>query len=80
MPGKSRLTPSLSITVMGVTFIPVMAETSRDPYTGVRRLAPAVLNGKKLYAIPGGLMAYEDDLPTIALRITKSSGESKPNG
>jgi hypothetical protein len=76
--GARRLKRPSGVTLYGITFIPVMAETDRDPCTGTRRLVPVTINGKKLYAIPGRLMAYEEDLPAIALRITKSSGESKP--
>jgi hypothetical protein len=53
------------ITIDGIQFVPVM-ESRGKRADGSLRYGPASLNGRALYALPGGLMAYETDLERIA--------------
>ncbi len=69
----------VSLTIQGYTFTPVMQQIGSNRDDG-RQFIPVEINGKKLYAIPGRLMAFEEDLPEIARRLTKSGGHSHTNG
>jgi hypothetical protein len=56
---------SESVTIDGVTFPPVLVPDTTSRRDG-RTYKQAEVNGRPLYAIPGGMMAYLDDLPRIA--------------
>lgn len=78
MPGtRAYKAPKHSVTIQGITFSPVWQMTI-DQWTGQRKPVPVEINGKKLYAIPGRLMAFAEDLPAIAQRL-KSSSTSPPS-
>ena len=66
------------ITVDGITFPPVLIPNGKN-HRGQRVLAHAQINGRPVYAIPGGLMAYADDLPRVAASL-KSTRNQKPRG
>ena len=59
------------ITVDGVTFPPVLERRTRNGRHVTYH--PAQVNGKPLYAVPGGLMAFADDLPRIAEKLRLAS-------
>lgn len=53
------------ISIDGMTFLPVIALAKTSRRDG-RQYEPVTINGRALYSVPGGLMAYADDLPRIA--------------
>lgn len=66
-----------AITIDGLTFPPVLIPSGTN-HRGQRVLAHAQVNGRPLYAVPGGLMAYADDLPRVAATLAaKSTGVLK---
>lgn len=67
MARKRREQPA-PITVCGVAFPPVMERDGLDCF-GISRFRQAEVNGKALWAVPGGLMAFADHLPAIAAQI-----------
>lgn len=51
--------------IKGLTFLPVVERDGED-YQGFARFRQVLVNGKALWALPGGLMCFEQDLPRVA--------------
>ncbi len=58
------------VTIDGITFPPVYEQAASDG-SRHRQYRQAEINGKPVYAVPGGLMAFRDQLPDIARQIAR---------
>ena len=65
---RRRRAQPVPIRIGDVSFPPVMERDGLDCF-GVSRFRQAEVNGKALWAVPGGLMAFADHLPAIAAQI-----------
>jgi len=61
---------SESVTIDGVTFPPVLVQDASDK-SRHRRYKQAEIDGELVYAVPGGMMAFRDQLPAIAASIAR---------